>query len=545
MSKVANYLNEHILGEVSSNAAIREALSTDAGPLKIMPEMVVYPRTTNDIRKVARFSSQLAEKGHALPITPRGGGSDQTGAAIGKGIIVNTTAHMNSIFELDAKQRLVRLQPGVTFKALNDALRLHGLFVPSYPMSEAYSTIGGAIANNASGIMSGKYGATGSWVHQIEVVLSNGDVLQTGRISKRELNRKKGQPTFEGEIYRQIDNLINDNADLISNAIDPGVRDGAGYTGIADVKRKDGSIDLTPLIIGSQGTLGMVSEVILKTEYVGKLSLAAIAFADWESARDSLEFIASLEPAVMELLDGGLFESALAQGKKYEFYTNASEADATNAVLLVGFDDINERHRNKRLKKLNKFIGQTSAYIECEADTAKVDALLALREVTSVIVTPDGMPESTPPLVDGAYISAGRFEDFMSSLEELGQKYHLTLPIYGRVLDSVYHIRPTFQLHKVGDRQKLMKFTDEYARLVASHGGHLIGEAGEGRFKALFAHKDFEDDLAELYTSIRTIFDPLGVMNTGVKQPGDVKNLVTQLRKDYNLSAFVNHSPTN
>lgn len=545
MSKVANYLNEHILGEVSSNDAVRQAMSTDASVLTIKPEMVVYPRITNDIRKVARFASQLAEKGHMLPITPRGAGSDQTGAALGKGIILNTTAHMNSIFELDAKQRLVRVQPGVTFKSLNDALRLHGLQIPSYPFSAAYSTMGGALANNASGLLSGKYGATGSWTHQVEVVLSNGDILQTGRINKRELNRKKGQQTFEGEIYRQIDNLITDNAELIDKAIDADIRDGAGYTGIADVKQKDGSIDLTPLIVGSQGTLGIISEIILRAEYVSKMSIAAISFADWESARDSLEVIAELQPAMMELIDGGLFESALAQGKKYAFYDNAKDSDATNAVLLVGFDDINERYRAKRVKKLRKALAPFNAYAEFASSDDDVERLLALREVTSVIVTPEGMPESTAPLVDGAYIPAARFEDFMTALAALGEKYQLVLPIYGRVLDSVYHVRPTFQLHKITERQKMLKFTDEYARLVVDHGGHLIGEGGEGRYKALFAHKDFDDDLKSLYESIRSIFDPLGIMNPGVKQATDAKTLVSQLRKNYDLAVFANHFPTN
>lgn len=545
MSKVANYLNEHILGEVSSNASVRQAMATDASVLTMTPEMVVYPRTTNDIRKVARFSNQLAEKGHILPITTRGGGSDQTGAAIGKGIVLNTTAHMNSIFELDAKQKLVRVQPGVTFKALNDALRLHGLHIPSFPGSAAYSTIGGAIANDASGIMSGKYGSTGDWVQQIELVLSNGDVLQTSRISKRELNRKKGNQTFEGEIYRQIDNLINDNADVISSAIDPSIKDGAGYTGIANVKHKDGSLDLAPLIIGSQGTLGVISEVIMKAEYFNEQLIAAVAFTSWESARDSLETIASLEPCIMELIDGGLFETALAQGKKYAFYTDAGDNGSTDAIVLIGFDDSSERHRNKKMKRVRKLLEKTDAYLKIAEDGDEANALLALRDVTSVVVTPEDALESTPALVDGAYIPASRFEDFMSSLEPLGSKYNVVLPIYGRVLDNVYHIRPTFQLHKVIERQKVIKFTDDYARLVASYGGHLIGEGGEGRFKALFAHQEFDDDLKEVYASVKTAFDPLGIMNTGVKESTDVKTLVTQLRKNYDLAAFSNYSPTN
>ena len=104
MSKVAAYLQEHIQGEVTTNAAILDAKSRDMSVLRVAPEMVIYPRVTNDIRKVARFSWQLAEKGHVLPITVRGGGNDQTGAAIGKGISLVTTAHMNRVFELAPKQ---------------------------------------------------------------------------------------------------------------------------------------------------------------------------------------------------------------------------------------------------------------------------------------------------------------------------------------------------------------------------------------------------------------------------------------------------------
>lgn len=546
MSKVANYLNEHILGEVSSNAAVLHAMSTDGSVLTIVPEMVVYPRTTNDIRKVARFSNQLAEKGHALPITARGGGSDQTAAAIGSGIILNTTAHMNAIFELDSKQKLVRLQPGVNFKALNDALLLHGLHIPSYPASAGYSTIGGAVANNASGILSGKYGSTGRWIHQLEIVLSNGDVMQTGRISKRELNRKKGQQTFEGEVYRQIDNLITDNDDLIANSIALDVRDNAGYAGIVDVKRRDGSMDLTPLFIGSQGTLGIISELIMKAEYASaEVAVAALAFETHNAARDAADSLRSLDPCLLEFIDGPLFETALERGKKYRFYTDAIEQGEVAAVLLVGFDDMSERHRSKKIKKTRKLLQGQVSYMDVASDAAAANELLILRDVSSVVVVPDGNGESAPPLVDGAYIPPERFEDFMTSLVALASKFAVQLPLYGRLLDNVYYVRPSLQLHKVGDKQKVFKFVDEYSHLVVSHRGHLIGESAEGRFKASFAYKEFDDDLMGLYDGIKAIFDPLEILNPGVKQKNELKTMVAMLRKEYNLAAFAGHSPTN
>ncbi len=546
MSKIAQYLNEHILGEVVTDEATRRAFSTDASVLTLMPEMVAYPRVANDIRKIARFSWQLAEKGHTMAITARGGGSDQTGGAIGKGVIVNTTAHMNTIFELDAKQRLIRLQPGVTFKTLNDALALHGLQVPSYPSSASYSTVGGAIAKNASGLLSGKYGATDAWVNQLEVVLANGDVLQTGRVSKRDLNRKKGLQTFEGEIYRQIDNLITDNEKLIDDKVYERVRNNLGYSGIARVKEKDGSFDLAPLFLGSQGTLGIVSEIILKAEFLNhKQTVAIAAFETYDAARDAIDDLDKLDPSVLEVMDAALFENAIARGKKYSFYTEATEKHPIGAVILFVFDDMNDRAQKKKLKKARKLLEVRKAYVKAAEDEPTRLELLAVRDVSWVAVNPGGDGLSAPPLLDGAYVPLERFEDFAQAVDHLAKKYHVELPLYGHALEGVFHARPVLEMHKIGDKQKVFKLLADYANLVTAHSGHLIGENAEGRMKAPFAFKELDDDVIDLYAAVKDVFDPHGILNPGVKQPVELKSLVAALRHDYDMAAFANYSPTN
>ncbi|HKX23708.1 MAG TPA: FAD-binding oxidoreductase, partial [Candidatus Saccharimonadales bacterium] len=261
MNKVANYLQEHIVGEVLSANSVRKYFSTDGSIFEMTPSMVVYPKNVSDVRKVARFSWQLSEKGHVLPITPRGRGSDQSGAAIGKGIVMVFPAHMNRLLELDTKQRLARVQPGINYLAFQEAVKTHGLFLPPYPSSIDYATIGGSIANNAAGEKTVKYGDTRKFVEGLEVVLADGELIQTTRLNKRELNRKKGLTNFEGEIYRQLDGLITDNWELIQQQGEiPGItKNAAGYA-LGQVKRKDGSFDLTPLFVGSQGTLGIVTE---------------------------------------------------------------------------------------------------------------------------------------------------------------------------------------------------------------------------------------------------------------------------------------------
>lgn len=540
MSKVAAYLQEHILGEVSTNPATLKALSTDASVLSITPELVVYPRVTNDIRKVARFVYQLAEKGHVMPITARGYGSDQTGAALGKGISLVLPAHMNRIFEFDSKQKLIRLQPGVNAQSVNDALMLHGMSIPALPVSAPYSTIGGAVMNNASGPLSGRYGDMSEWVHQLEVVLANGDILQTERISKRDLGKKKGMQTFEGEIYRELDNLIEDNAQLIADHITSPIRDNVGYSAIANVKRKDGSFDLTPLIIGSQGTLGLVSEMILKTQFTSMQNTAAfITFANKETARDILDKLADLAPSVLEYFDGTLFSEAEKQGKKYSFYTAAS--GKFDAGILIGFDDFSERARQHKVKKLTKLLSGIDAQTTVE-DGENADLLFAAREVSAYMLSPAGKDVSAPPLVDGAYVPNERFEDFQNAVHALAEKHRILLPIHARVLDCTVYTRPSLQLHKVGDKQKIFKLLDEYAAIVERHGGHLIGEAGEGRVKARFAYKDLDESVLELFAKIKAIFDSNNILNPGVKQTAELRQLVAELRSDYDTAKFADHT---
>lgn len=543
MSKVAKYLNEHILGEVVTEPAIRSRFSTDGSVLSMTPEMVVYPRVTNDIRKVARFAWQLAEKGHILPLTARGSGTDDTGAAISKGVIVSLTAHMNSIFEYDAKQKLVRVQPGANAGALQDALGLQGTTIPALGDDARYTTIGGAVAYNSSTASAGRYGAVDAWVHQLEVVLANGDVLQTEHLSKRDLSKKKGTQGFEGDIYRKLDALIDDNKELIDSKLYD-VNDTVGYTRIRDVKQKDGSFDLAPLIAGSQGSLGIISEMILKTDFAREFpTIGILTFADSNDARDAVDAIAKTKPSFLEYFDAALFDEALKHGKHYGFYDEATKEQAIATVLIVGFDDFSKHARHKGIKKVAKIASQLNATLKSSDVEQQARELAVARDVTSFVIVPAIAGESTPPLFDGVYVPSERFEDFATAVAALAKKERVALPLYARPLDGIVSTRPNLQLKKVGDKQKIFKLLDEYAKLVAAHNGYLISQANEGRLKTLFAHKQLDDDVKDLFQQIKAIFDPYGILNPGVKQPIELKQLVADLRPSYDTAVTADYVP--
>lgn len=536
MSKIATYLRGHITGEVSTRRDVCEAMSIDMGVLKIRPDMVIYPRTTNDIRKVARFSWQLAEKGHTMPITVRGAGTDPTGAAIGKGVSLNLAAHMNQIYEYDVKQKLVRLQPGATIHALNQALSLHGSAIHSLAGSHTMGTVGGAIGAGVSGVKGGKYGGIIRAIDQLEVVLANGDVLQTKRLSKRELNQKKGLQTFEGDIYRGVETVLEDYADVLQSLRSD---DATGYNAIADVKRKDGSMDLAPLFVGSQGTLGIVSEMIMKTEFrSAHYAAATLVYPTAEAARDALDELCKLSPAIIDYFDAELFENAAARGKSYEFYKKAAETAKPESVIIVAFDDFSERVRTKNLKKLQKLVAKSDAIVET-ATGVEAEVLLSALDVAYYTILPDQVDRAAPQLFEGFQVPGEQFESFCKGVDELSKSLHIKLPLAGHAYTGIYGVYPTFELRKVGDKQKIFKLLDSLTKLVVAHGGTMIAEGGEGRLKGRFVYGALDERLVQMYAAIKQVFDPRGVLNPGVKTADvDIRKLAEQLRDSHEAGQF-------
>ncbi|MBC7564654.1 FAD-binding oxidoreductase [Candidatus Saccharibacteria bacterium] len=531
MNKIAAYLNEHLLGEVTSSKAMRRRYSRDGSVLSITPEIIAFPRITNDIRKVARFSWQLAEKGHPLGLTIRGMGSDTTGGAIGKGMILSTSAHLNNILTVLTKDRLVQVQPGVTFEALNHALKWQGLALANSPRNERFGTIGGAIATNALG----DKGEVADAIEKLEVVLANGDLIETGRISKHDLNKKLGLQTFEGEIYRKIEGLLEDNDELIKQLASDQTRDNVGYKGIALVKEKDGSFDITPLFVGSQGTLGIISEVVLKAQFYKEQTIAIAVVEDAGMARDITDRLIELGPSVLRTIDGELFRRAAELGAKASLL---GSVEAIGTVIYIEFNDTSDRAQLGKLKKMRKLLNKLSVGMIDSSDH-QIDEFKAVAHIGDSLYRAGNDDAIALPIIDGAFVPAGRREAFTESLAELSSKLHIALPLSTNVLTGTIDAYPVLKLDVMGDKQKLFRLISDYADLVTKSDGAFISDGGEGRLKANAAWATITDDEAHLYEQVRATFDPFGTLNPDVKQKNDVRSLVASLRTSYDASDFV------
>ena len=543
MNKVASYLQEHIVGEVLTGADVRNYFSTDGGVFKVTPSMVVYPKNTQDVRKVARFAWQLAEKGHVLPITARGRGSDQGGAAIGKGIVLVFPAHMKRLLELDIKQRLARIQPGINYLTFQQTIETHGLFLPPYPSSIDYATLGGAIANNTAGEKTVKYGATRQYVHSLEIVLANGEVIQTGRISKRELDKRKGYTTFEGEIYRALDGIITDNWDLIQkHAGHPQVsKNSAGYA-LAQVKLKDGSFDLTPLFVGSQGTLGIITEAIVKLEpYNPNTTLFKIDLEDLKDAGDVVAALLKMDPSALEVVDKHLLE--FLDKVSPNRLKGLVEKPYPTLILLAEFDDKKDSAQMKKAKAVQKALKKAGIQFVATQDYDEQQRLWAIRHSAAAVIWHVEGNKKALPIIEDGVVPREKFPEFITAIYELFDKYKLDVAVWGHAGDANLHLQPFLDLTTVTDRQKVFKIMEEYYDMLLKMGGSTCGEHNDGRLRAPFLPKVYGQEMYEVFREVKKAFDPYGTLNTGVKIDVTMKDLVPVLRNEYSMEHLADHLP--
>lgn len=527
MSKVAEYLQEHLLGEVTSSAETRRHLAHDASILQMAPAIVAYPRNEDDIRKILRFSWQLAERGRKLPVVARGGGSDTSGAAITDGILVMTKAHMNRILALDPRKPFVTVEPGLTFDKLQQALYTHGLFLPPEPASGAYATLGGSLANNTVGPSSHKYGNMSKYVQNLRVALANGELIETKNLTHRELNHKMGLSTLEGNIYRALDALIEENHEIIERLkkYEGPAYNAIGYN-LAAVKVKN-HLDLTPLFIGSKGTLGIITEATLGLEtHQPAVALAIVSLNSTQALQELLPRILGLKPSRVDFMNRAAIEQIGRINPPQ--LTSSLEVRSAEVHLFVEFDSPKDSERKKCLKNLQKIAEKTDAYCHGTDNAEAQETLLKIRESVSTILTESHGQAKAVPVAEDIHVPPARLAEFIDQASNILRASEIVPAMWGDAASGIIRLHPILDIAEVGDRQKLFKLADQLYPLAVNLGGSITAGAGDGRVRAPYARGVMGEEVYGLMVKLKNIFDPYNILNPGVKfaSVDDIKALM-------------------
>lgn len=525
MNKITLYLNRHISGNIFDKDSILEAYSTDRSILKIKPRLVALPENTQDIRKLLRFVNQLAIKDFHLPVAIRGSGLDKTGADLTSGLVISTEK-MNRIYEIDVHDRLVHVQAGVTLGHLNSALAHQGLTLPINV--DPRETIGGIIANYPTDSYYAKYGGIANYIDRAEIVLSTGECIQTSRLTKRALTKKKELHAPEGELYRDLEKYLTENSELLNQTFAKKPIPLIGYPAIPHVYRLNGRIfDPLPFFLGSEGTLGVISEVILRCEVLPhRPQRMLVSFNSFHTANEFLRFANTLHPLELNLYDLRILQAAESHGKKPEVITRKIE---DGYIVYLSFNDSVYKTRQKLSKCINFLPKSANVIIEGPKNTEQFSHIAT--SITSYLN--DDAKGERIPLINDIYISKASLPNFFIDLRALEEKLKTPLPIFGSFSANNYSFRPDINLSDVPGRRFALELLKEFNELVNRHNGSIVGGNPEGRVKALVANKSLSDDEIKLYKDLKKIFDPNDVLAPDIKFNSDVRSTIRHLRTSY------------
>ncbi len=532
-------LQAQLLGSVTDVKAAREHFATDSSIFRIVPEAVVYPRNTADVRKTVTLVNQRTLAGKPTSIVARGKGTDRGGAAIGPGLQLVFPAHMNRIISLE--KNTVTVQPGLVFGALQQTLRTHERWVPCYPDSADYSTVGGAVANDASGEKSLKYGTMRNFVKSLKVVLADGSLIQTHRLSAKELHRRKGQHDLEGEIYRKFDSLLLDNAETIAEHTLKVTRNASGYA-LAQVRGKDDTFDLSQVFIGAQGTLGLITEITLRTvAWQPHTTLGVGYFDDLSRANEAIVALRKLDPAALEFVDGNLLE--LVRRDRPPDLADLVPEPWPKLVLLVEFDNAGQARRRFRTRRAERILAKHATSFQFSADPIAQASLWKLRRSAAAVTWMQNGSRQALPFIEDAIVPADKFVLLLEQTYKLLANHDLAAAIWGHAGDAHVHLEPMLELAKPADVQRLLKLSREFAVLVARLGGSLSGAHGDGLIRTPYLEQTYGAEMTKLFAETKHIFDPHDIFNPGKKVGASEASLVPLLRDNFHLAPFYDHLP--
>jgi FAD/FMN-containing dehydrogenase len=533
-------LQKRIKGSVTAAPDALNHFATDGSVFRIYPTGVVYPKDSSDVQATVKYAYDQADKNNKkFSLIARGKGTDQAGAALGDGAMVVFPAHMNKLLRLTKDS--VTVQPGMIFGTLQKILHTHNRYLPPYPSSIDLATLGGAVANNTSGEKTLKYGSTAKWVKSLKVVLDDGSMIETKRINRRELNRKKGLMTREGDIYRGIDGLIKDNVGLIKSSQPRTSKNSAGYA-LGRVKGQDGSFDLSQLFIGSQGTLGVVTEATFKTApYQPHTTLVVGYFDSVEKAGEAVLKLRRLNPSAMEVVDFFLLDFL----RKHQPDTiEGLVPDALpKLVLLIEFDNESRFLQSLSARRAQKILGKYAGSNRATTNRREQEALWNIRHSAAAAIWMNDGPKKALPIIEDGCVPVEKLPDFFEGVYKILKKHKLEIAIWGHAGDANFHMQPFMDLTKDKDRKKIFAVMDDFYAMVLKLGGTTCGEHNDGLLRAPYLEKVYGREMYDLFKDVKRICDPKGIFNPRIKLDVTKKELEPLVRHEYSMKHLYDHLP--
>lgn len=493
--------------KVKDDAPALTAYAVDASIYRMMPKAVVLVESEEDIARTIEYAVA-----RGIPLTPRAAGTNLTGSAIGSGIILDVS-RLNRIFELNREEKWARVQPGMVLAELNKQLARDGLMFGPDPSSGDMCKLGGMLANNSSGPHTLRYGAVKDNVQRMRMCLASGTWLdaQSYGLDDPALERLLSMIPALREIFV----LVQTHANLI-HAKKPSVsKNSSGYNlfGLAD-GLADGRFDLPKLLVGSEGTLGVVSEARLSLVEKPKATLTAlIHLRHLQEVGEAVPRLLALAPSALEVMDANTL-NLIGRAK----HGVPAEAAAT---LLIELDadsfEVDLHERAEQMAAICRSFTLASELTLAFDPEQREQLWKARKALYPTLYRFD--PQKKPiNFVDDVVVRAERISELIQYLEEFFKEQRVPVAIFGHIGNGNAHIVPLLNVNDPSDFEKMVEGYDEIHSVVLDRfGGSICGEHGDGRIRAEYVKKMFGEELYNLFVQVKKAFDPGNILNPGIK----------------------------
>ncbi len=536
-------------GDVDTSDGIRATYSHDASLFELVPQVVVFPKNASDLQKLVLAANDCRGEIPGLSLTARSAGTDMSGGAISESVIVDLNKYFNQIEEVTSLS--ARTQPGVFYRDFEKATLAQGGLLPSFPASRELCTVGGMVANNSGGEKSLQYGKTENFVDELDVVLSDGKTYKLKPLDVKQLEAKKNQKDFEGEIYRKMFNLLDSHYDQIKKAKPQVSKNSTGYN-LWDVwDRQTGIFDLTKLFIGSQGTLGLVSDIHFKLVNDKPHSGVLVVFMrNLDSLGQIINDVVAKKPASFEAFDNYTLELAI---KFFPYFHKTIGwkgliklafqlipdglilfKGIPKMVLLIEFTGQTPQEVDSQIKQMHQILKPYKLEaMEEDSTEAKAFKFRIIRRESFNLLRKKVKDKHTAPFIDDMVVPPARLTEFLPQLQAIIKKYALMATIAGHMGDGNFHVIPLMKIEQPSERAKLAPAMKEVNELILKYGGSLSGEHNDGMIRGPWLTQMYGPQVVDLFKQTKQIFDPANTFNSHKKTDATWDYSMSHIRQSF------------
>ncbi len=583
-------------GEVEDSEETLSKYSRDASIFELRPKLVLFPLDSKDVQNLVRWVSENKNKyadpeknkdWKNLSITARCAGTDMSGGAISESLVLDFTRHMNKLIQpprplgtppskggegfspllgeegAGGGDYSITVQPGMFYRDFEKITLEKGLILPCYTASKSLNAMGGMFGNNSAGERTLKYGKTEDYVLEAKVVFSDGNEYVVRSLSQNELTKKITQTNFESEIYKNIYDLINKNKEEIKLAKPNVSKNSAGYyiwnvlknspannfletapsesrgqgthTFLENHLLGNFSFDLNKLLVGSQGTLGIATEITFKLVKNPKHSKLVVIFMNnLEPLGRLVDKILKTNPETLETYDDKTMKLAVRFFP--DFLKNKGlvgmikfmwsflpelkmmlTGGFPKLIILAEFAGESEEEIDKQCLSLKEKIKDFKLKVHITKTEVEANKYWDIRRESFSLLRKHVKGLHTAPFIDDIIVRPEFLPKFIPELNQIFSKYDLTYTIAGHVGDGNFHIIPLMDFSRSDTVKIIVELGGLVYDLVLKYHGSITAEHNDGIIRTPYLEKMYGKHIISIFTGIKKIFDPKNIFNPGKK----------------------------